>query len=29
MWNEKERIAIVEELGKGKEDSVHIQRYRV
>ncbi|HRG67196.1 MAG: DNA topoisomerase (ATP-hydrolyzing) subunit B [Saprospiraceae bacterium] len=27
-WNEKERIAIVEELGKGKEDSVHIQRYK-
>lgn len=27
-WNEKERLAIVEELGKGKEDSVHIQRYK-
>lgn len=27
-WNEKERVAIVEELGKGKEDSVHIQRYK-
>ncbi len=27
-WNEKERLSIVEELGKGKEDSVHIQRYK-
>jgi len=27
-WTEEERLQIVEELGKGKEDSVHIQRYK-
>ncbi len=27
-WTEEERKAIVEELGKGKEGSVHIQRYK-
>lgn len=27
-WNEKERKEIVEALGKGREDSVHIQRYK-
>ncbi|HOJ91631.1 MAG TPA: toprim domain-containing protein, partial [Saprospiraceae bacterium] len=27
-WNEKERKEITLELGKGKEDSVHIQRYK-
>ncbi len=27
-WNEKERAEITEEIGKGKEDSVHIQRYK-
>ncbi len=27
-WNEKERLQITEEIGKGKEDSVHIQRYK-
>jgi DNA gyrase subunit B len=27
-WTEEERRAIVEELGKGKEGSVHIQRYK-
>lgn len=27
-WNEKERVEIVAEIGKGKEDSVHIQRYK-
>lgn len=27
-WNEKERLEIVAEIGKGKEDSVHIQRYK-
>jgi DNA gyrase subunit B len=27
-WTEDERIAIVAELGKGKESAVHIQRYK-
>lgn len=27
-WNDKEREQIVAEIGKGKEDSVHIQRYK-
>ena len=27
-WNEKERKEFTIELGKGKEDSVHIQRYK-
>lgn len=27
-WNEKERLEVVAEIGKGKEDSVHIQRYK-
>jgi DNA gyrase, B subunit len=27
-WTEEDRIKIVEELGKGKEGSVHIQRYK-
>jgi DNA gyrase subunit B len=27
-WTEEERIAIVEELGQGKESSVNIQRYK-
>lgn len=27
-WSEEERIATVEELGKGKESAVHIQRYK-
>jgi len=27
-WNDKDRLAAVEKLGKGKEDSVHIQRYK-
>ncbi|MBI5540069.1 MAG: DNA topoisomerase (ATP-hydrolyzing) subunit B [Bacteroidia bacterium] len=27
-WTEEERIAIVAELGKGKESAVHIQRYK-
>ncbi|PKP22349.1 MAG: DNA topoisomerase (ATP-hydrolyzing) subunit B [Bacteroidetes bacterium HGW-Bacteroidetes-21] len=27
-WTEEERIRITEELGKGKESSVHIQRYK-
>jgi len=27
-WTEEERKAIVEELGKGKEGNVHIQRYK-
>lgn len=27
-WTEEERRAIVEELGKGKEGSVHVQRYK-
>ncbi|HUW07536.1 MAG TPA: DNA topoisomerase (ATP-hydrolyzing) subunit B [Williamwhitmania sp.] len=27
-WNEEERVKLVEELGKGKEGSVHIQRYK-
>jgi len=27
-WTEEQRIQIIEELGKGKEDSVHIQRYK-
>ncbi len=27
-WDEQERVAAIEELGKGKEDSVHIQRYK-
>jgi len=27
-WTEEERAAIVKELGAGKEDSVHVQRYK-
>ncbi len=27
-WNEEQRIQAVEELGKGREGSVHIQRYK-
>lgn len=27
-WTEEERIAIVKEIGAGKEDSVHVQRYK-
>ncbi len=27
-WDEEQRAAITAELGKGKEDSVHIQRYK-
>ena len=27
-WTEEERIALVKELGGGKEDSVHVQRYK-
>jgi DNA gyrase subunit B len=27
-WTEEERLKLVEELGKGKEGSVHIQRYK-
>lgn len=27
-WTEEERIQIVEELGKGREGSVHVQRYK-
>ncbi len=27
-WNEEERLAYIEELGKGKGDSVHVQRYK-
>jgi DNA gyrase subunit B len=27
-WTEEERIALVKELGAGKEDSVHVQRYK-
>jgi len=27
-WTEEERRAIVDELGKGKDGSVHIQRYK-
>jgi len=27
-WTEEERLAAVEELGKGKEEAVHIQRYK-
>jgi len=27
-WTDEERLAIVEELGKGKDGSVHIQRYK-
>ncbi len=27
-WTDQERIKIVEELGKGKESTVHIQRYK-
>jgi len=27
-WTEEQRLQIIEELGKGKEDSVHIQRYK-
>ena len=27
-WTEEERVKLVEELGKGKEGSVHIQRYK-
>lgn len=27
-WTEEERIKLVDELGKGKEGSVHIQRYK-
>ena len=27
-WNEEQRKALVERLGHGKEDSVHIQRYK-
>jgi len=27
-WTEEERIAIVKEIGGGKEDSVHVQRYK-
>ncbi len=27
-WTDEERVALVEELGKGKESSVHIQRYK-
>ena len=27
-WNEEERLKAVEELGKGKDGSVHVQRYK-
>jgi len=27
-WTEEERLAAVDELGKGKEEAVHIQRYK-
>ncbi len=27
-WTEEERLAAIEEIGKGKEESVHIQRYK-
>ena len=27
-WSEEERLAVVDELGKGKESGVHIQRYK-
>ena len=27
-WTEEERIALVKEIGGGKEDSVHVQRYK-
>ncbi len=27
-WTEEERLAAVDEIGKGKEESVHIQRYK-
>lgn len=27
-WTEKERLQIIEELGQGKESSLHIQRYK-
>ena len=27
-WTEEERVALVKELGAGKEDSVHVQRYK-
>jgi len=27
-WTEEERMALVKELGGGKEDSVHVQRYK-
>ncbi len=28
-WNEEQRLAAVEELGKGKDGGLHIQRYKV
>ena len=27
-WTEEERLAAIEEIGKGKEEAVHIQRYK-
>jgi DNA gyrase subunit B len=27
-WTEEQRLQTIEELGKGKEDSVHVQRYK-
>lgn len=27
-WTEEERIAAIEEIGKGKDDSIYVQRYK-
>ncbi len=27
-WNDEERLALIEELGKGKGETVHVQRYK-